>query len=149
MTDLALIWDLGSYAADLALDGASLATEEGLRTAIIVSLFSDRRARDDDPLPQEGADRRGWWGDVAAAIEGDKIGSRLWLLRREKLLPRTLERAREYAAEALQWLIDDGVASAVEVTTEAQAGDVLAIGVVVVRPEGPTRQKFDFVWEAI
>lgn len=149
MTDLALIWDDGLFTADLAQDGAGLAVEQGLKTAIIVSLFTDRRARADDPLPQEGADRRGWWGDVAAPIEGDQIGSRLWLLRRSKMTAKVVEQAREFCVDALQWLVEDGVASGVEVTTQAMSPDVLAIAVVVTRADGPARQKFDFVWEAI
>lgn len=147
MTDLALRWDTDLWGADLALDGAALATDDGLRTAIIISLFTDARARDDDPLPAEG-DRRGWWGDALPQVAGDAIGSRLWLLAREKKLPSVVQRARDYAAEALAWLIADGIVRTVEVEAEAQGADRLAFGVVITRPTGPGRQRFDFVWEA-
>lgn len=149
MTDLALFWDAEAFTADLGQDGAGLATEQGLKTAIIVSLFTERRARADDVLPEEGADRRGWWGDVAAAVEGDQIGSRLWTLRRSKMTAKVVEAAREMCVEALNWLVEDGVASAIEVTTAAMKPDTLAIGVVIVRPTGPNRQRFDFVWEVL
>lgn len=146
MSDLALLWNAETSGADLVQDGAGLVVDQGLKTAIIISLFTDRRARADDDLPQEGADRRGWWGDVAAAVQGDQIGSRLWLLRRSKMTAQVIEQAREYCVEALSWLIEDGVASGVEVTTSAMSPDILAIVVVVSRADGPTRQKFDFVW---
>jgi phage gp46-like protein len=146
MTDLALHWDNGIFGADLALAGASLATDDGLKTAVIVSLFTDARAHDDDPLPAEG-DRRGWWGDAEPAIARDLIGSRLWLLGREKRLASVVARAKQYAEEALAWLVEDGVASAVAVQAEAVGADILAIGVEITRPAGPGRLRFDFVWE--
>ena len=39
----------------------------------------------------------------------------LWLLAREKRTPAVLARAELYVREALQWLVDDGVASAIAV----------------------------------
>lgn len=142
MTDLSFAWAPDLFAADLLLDGPVLATESGLRTAVIISLFTDRRARPDDVLPA-GDDRRGWWGDRHPAVDGDQIGSRLWLLNREKRTPAVLARAREYAAEALAWLVTDGVAAAVRVEAEAQ-GDRLAISAVIDR--GGQSLRFDFVW---
>lgn len=146
MTDLALRWDNVAFGADLALEGASLASDDGLKTAIIISLFTDARARDDDPLPAPG-DRRGWWGDAQPTIANDRIGSRLWLLNREKRLPSVVARASDYAREALAWLITDGVAATVDVEAEAIGEHTLAIGVAITRPDGPGRQRFDFVWE--
>jgi phage gp46-like protein len=58
-----------------------------------------------------------------------KFGSRLHLLRREKLTARAVDLAVSYAREALQWLIDCGKALSVDVTAEADrtmvAGRVL------------------------
>jgi phage gp46-like protein len=147
MTDLALRWSNAAWSADLFLDGARLATDDGLQTAIIVSLMTNRRADADDPLPAPG-ERGGWWGDVLAGAAGDRIGSRLWLLAREKRLQSVIARAREYVIEALAWLIEDGVARTVEVSAEAQGEQTLAFGVFITRPEGPGRQRFDFTWEA-
>lgn len=149
MSDLALIWSPAQGAADLALDGAALATDAGLRSAVIISLFTDRRAADDDILPATGSGLRGWWGDVAPTAPGDQIGSRLWLLSREKRTPQLLVRVREYCAEALAWMVQDGVAGdvAVEAAFVGDAG--VSIGVVISRPAGPARQRFDFVWETL
>ena len=47
-----------------------------------------------------------WWFNPA-------FGSRLYELQRGKATDRTLRLARDYAAEALQWLIDTGKATAV------------------------------------
>ena len=44
MTDIALNWINALGGADIALEGPHLATDDGLRTAVIVSLFTDARA---------------------------------------------------------------------------------------------------------
>jgi phage gp46-like protein len=60
----------------------------------------------------------GWWGDSYPAIADDRIGSRLWLLRRVKLTAQTQRDAEFYAREALQWLLDDGHVIGLEVSSE-------------------------------
>ena len=149
MSDIALIWDEAGYVADVAIEGGDLVVDDGLRTAVIISLFTDRRARPDDPLPQDGADPRGWWGDVAAEDEDDLIGSRLWLLKRAKRTPENAAKAREYVEEALAWMVRDRVAKAVTVTTEITPQGWLGIGIDIERPTGPARQRFDFVWKGL
>ncbi len=59
--------------------------------------------------------RGSYWDDI-------NFGSRLYLLQREKDLPNRQQRAREYVAEALQPLLDDGRAESIETRTE-QLGD--------------------------
>ena len=121
---------------------------DDLPRAVVNSLFSWARARDDDELP--GVSRFGWWGDSFAADEGDRFGSRLWLLSREKMTSDVPERAREYCEEALQWLIDDGVASGVSVTAERGQNDRLDLTVVSVRPgEQDLTARFFDVWSAL
>lgn len=82
--DIKLSW--AGWGADCSLHAADLLPENELETAVILSLLCDARARDDDTLPDKGKDRRGWWADsVALEVDGDRTGSRLWLLSREKL----------------------------------------------------------------
>lgn len=132
LADLALVW--GRSSADFALIDSDLASDAGLETAVLLSLFTDRRALDDD-LPPSGdpSDRRGWWADEFATVEGDKIGSRLWLLDRSVRNVETARRAEEYAREALAWLIEDGVVSSVDVTIETTTQNLL-IGLELHRP---------------
>lgn len=137
----------GEPTADWLLVPPQLETDEGLETAVIISLFTDRRADPDDVLPDNSGDRRGWWGDTYPEIEGDRIGSRLWLLHREKQRNVVLVRAREYARESLQWLIEDGVAHSVEVIAEFIRAGVLAFHVTIARAVGaPVRYRFDAFW---
>lgn len=156
MIDIELDWNNDLFSADLTLAGGALGTEEGLRTAILISIFTDGRAADSAVLPEQGADRGGWWGNAyggevsASAPDGDDrnaLGSQLWLVRRAKMTPQVLREARQHIEDALGWLLRDGIASAIAVEVEAQ-GDRLAIAITIDRPNGPARERYDFTWEA-
>jgi phage gp46-like protein len=95
-------------------------------TNIIASLFTDARAHDDDTLPDGSTDKRGWWGD---SFSDKKIGSRLWLLSREKQLPSVLKRAQEYAEESLQWMIKERLIKSVTVVAANPLNGVLMLTV--------------------
>lgn len=153
--DAKLIFDTSQLTADLRVVGGQLEAETGLLTSVVISLFSDRRAREDDPLPAGESSLRGWWGDYVPPVEGDRIGSRLWLLSREKTLESVRVRAVEYAREALRWLIEDAVAERVDVEAEIQklpggiVPSVLALVVAIWRP--PEREiafRFRYVWRS-
>lgn len=138
----------GGIAADWLMATPELGVDDGLETAITLSLFTDRLADVSDDLPDDNR-RRGWWGDSFAEVNGDLIGSRLWLLSREKQVPAVLQRARDYARESLQWLIDDGIARKVEVDAEFPRRGVITLTVIVHRSvEGPTRFRFETFWGA-
>ena len=124
MTDAALVWDAVSHRGDLAIDAgaADLAADDGLSTAVLVSLFTDRRTAVEE-LPDGETRRRGWWGDTLSP--DDEIGSHLWLLARAKRTPDTLHRAEDYARAALGWLVEDGVAEEVAVRAEDREGRLL------------------------
>jgi phage gp46-like protein len=59
-----------------------------------------------------------------------------------------LARAREYAREALEWMIEDGVARAVNVTAEIVSNGVLGLGIEIVRSDKPVaRYRFESFWK--
>ena len=148
VSDIALRWDPALFAADLAIEANDLASDEGLKTAVVLSLFTDRRAEEGDALPDGSTDRRGWWGDAFPVATDDRIGSRLWLLSREKQAATVLSRAEEYAREALQWLLDDRVAERIAVTVENPRAGMLGLEVVIYRPQAdPVTYRFDRIWE--
>lgn len=134
----------------IVIDGQSIKlgmdSAQPLVRAVLVSLFTWRRANADDILP--GDLRMGWWGDSFPAVPNDRIGSRLWLLSRAKLLPETAARAKEYAEEALRWLVDDGVAARIEVQAERQGLQTLAMGCRIYKSDGtvPLDIRFTDVW---
>lgn len=149
MPDIEFKWDPENLTADIGVEDGDLIGDDGLRTAIVISLFTDARAKNEDTLPQGEKSRRGWWGDIFPEIPGDTIGSRLWLIDREKQTAAVAERARTYAQEALQWLIDDKVAQSVVVTAEFVADGFLGLLIVVKPPElDPVEYRFNVNWQA-
>ncbi|EGW6888292.1 hypothetical protein JGU32_002946 [Salmonella enterica] len=131
MTDLAIVWKDGS--GDIAQDGIDMLTDNSLTTEVVISLFTDRRAQDSDELPGNDGDRRGWWGD---SYRSRPIGSRLWLLSREKTLPSVLERAADYALEALQWLKDAGRVTRIAVGASQPVSGTLQLDITLTLPDG-------------
>lgn len=166
--DIATIWDAANSRGDWAvpapaaflLDGAGrpvvgadgfaiaaaptpaggLATGADIVTAVLISLFTDAAAGPDDAIPDGTDDPRGWWGDAT-------IGSKLWLLARAKRTPQNLQLAIAYIRQALAWLTADGVASAIDVAAEWQAGGRLAGQVIVSHGAGRTSVPFDYAWK--
>jgi phage gp46-like protein len=117
------VWDgfIGDWAPAAATERSNrggLRARAPLETAILLCLMSDRRAEPRDFIPDGSGDPRGWAGD---AIDSSiaPLGSRLWQLRRHELTDETADLAELYANEALQTLIDQGVAASVEVNARA------------------------------
>jgi len=144
MSDIALSFNPIIMEWDISLDGSDLATDDGLETAIVLSLFLDRYANADDPLPP-GSTRRGWWGDRVAPLarpgagnggDPDRIGSRLWLLWRERQLPAVLPFVKAILTEALSWLVEDGWVSSLDIAVSFPARGWLAFAVTAHRPVG-------------
>lgn len=98
-----------------------------LENAVVISLFTDARCQSDE-LPKGETDQRGYWGDIELP-ESESLGSKLWTLKREKVLTKTINRARDYAIEALQWLVVDSHLQAVKV--EASRGDTDRIDLLI------------------
>ena len=148
MADAALV--MGEFGGDILIAGLDLARDDGFETAVIISLFTDRRATPEQvpvELPQD--DLRGYWGDVRPEVEGDTTGSLLWLLSREKQTPQTLARAEQYCREALAWMLEDKVASLVEVAAEYGATGWMLIQIDIYRPDGSAvRYRYNYEWAA-
>ncbi len=122
--------------------------EDLLRRSVTISLFTWRRAGPDDPV--DDSDRQGWWGDCVPSVAGDQLGSRLWLLARRTLVAQTLQDAQAYAEEALAWLLDDQIVTAVTVTVDRQGNDRMNLRVTLTEQNGETLElNFADTWELI
>lgn len=148
--------DLDPAICDWKLAGPSapnnaygLAADHALNTAVLLSLFTWRRAEPYDTLPS-GTDPQGWWGDNVDLEESEtKLGSRLHLLIRATLNPETARRAEDYAYEALQPLVDQGaVARFVCTATIEQVKGHLVLAVDGYSQDGQKiySQKFERLW---
>jgi phage gp46-like protein len=144
MTDITTIWNAAQSSGDWQVGNGDLVSGSDLDTAIYISLLTDRQARDDDDY--DGTDRKGWWGDTDADYE---IGSRIWLLRRQRLSTTVAAKAVAYAKEALQWLIDDGVIASVSITTQIVYPSRLNMAITYQKPDlTSTTVQYYWVWES-
>lgn len=154
--DFALIWNAATFSADWTINETTqdIVADDGLMSAVVISLFSDRLAAPDDQLPDGSGSRRGWWADAPAdgstiATDDDLIGSRLWLLSRAKATPDTARRAQAYCLEALNWMLTDGIAGDIQVAAEWIDADKLGIKVAISRYVAgavTADRTFDLVW---
>ncbi|MFK4751434.1 phage GP46 family protein [Oceanobacter antarcticus] len=130
---LALSWNADTQQAELIEAEDTL--ETWLRSAVIMSLFTDARATEDEE--PEITERRGYWGDID--LDGDdSMGSKLWLHRRSKLTTDIANQVRDEAQDALDWLVEDGHISALAVTVERQPPDRQAYQIDITLLDGET-----------
>ena len=139
--------DLGQGALELVPWGAGVPAVD-LPVLVWLSLFSNRRAEDDDELPDTNGDpvnRGGVWFDT---FSGDKFGSRLWLLARSPVNSTTILLARGYAIEALQWMIEDGLVARVDVTASRTGNGTVTLSVTLYQQDGTnTALTYADLWE--
>ena len=143
--DMLLTFDGKKF--DLNIYKNDFKTDDGLETAVIISLFTDARCTLDE-LPKEEKSRRGWWGDSYPEVDGDITGSKLWLLAREKQNEETRKKAKEWCEESLQWMIDEKLAQSITVETEWVDDGFLGIKVTIQRPKGKLVFKYKINWNA-
>lgn len=129
-----------------------LRAEHALHTATLLQLFTDRRADDDDTLPRDDGDRRGWWGDTIRLDDepAQALGSRLWLLERAVFTPRTFEIARDYVIEALATMAEQGAVARTDVEVSGdQVTGHLYIAVSHYSHDGRRayEQRFGVLWQ--
>lgn len=143
--DTSTVWDSTANRGDWILDGASLGTGNDVTTALLISLFTDRIADVDDIIPDGTTDPRGWWGDDVAS---GPIGSRLWLLFREKQTKETLQRAYDYIVEAIQWMIDDKVVARFDINVSWVARGQMGAEITAFKQDGAiVPNAFTWAWQ--
>jgi phage gp46-like protein len=123
---------------DAVVENGAIQQDEGLFTAVALSFFTDAPATADD-LAEAGlpADTpSGYWGHAYPVVEGDVEGSKLWLLKRRYWDDRTIELGEQYAAEALEWMEEDGLARDIEVTGSKLSTDQLLLVVAITKADG-------------
>ena len=134
----------GEFDLVLAANG-DLATVDDLSTALLVSLLTDARASPDQVVTPEL--RRGWICNVSPPVEGFELGSLLWLTEPSKATQRTMNIAAGYARSALQWMIDQKLASTIDVggrITGAGAGE---LEIVITAQDGTIERHVLDLWE--
>jgi len=145
MTDLRITRG-ADFGIDFEIAKNDLVTDEGLESAVAISLFCDARATAGDELPEGETDRRGWWADEF--IEHGTLGSKLWLLDRKPPTEPNLRLAEQFAIDALDWMVTELVVSKVEAQVSFADG-VRSILVRLTRPSGAdvrVRYRYGINW---
>lgn len=138
--DAVLLKSGNTYDLQIGSDGDIL-TDDFFDTAILVSLFVERRASSSEvPASHQ---RRGWIGNESTP--GIEMGSKLWLLEQSRLTRTLINSANSFVLNALQWLIDDGYALNIEVDTVIQEQS-LVIEATIERPNSKTEHRFYDLW---
>lgn len=116
-----------------------------LTRAVVISFFTHRRADPDDnaDVPM------GWWGDTWPAVANDRYGSKLWLLQRSKLTNALVNTVRTYLRDAVQWMLDDGVVSRIDIDIQRTGINELSNQIVLWRRDGPVIISFNDLWSVI
>lgn len=134
---LMLRWDNEIGAARLQLDAqGALAVDNSLETYVILSLFTDAEATPEEIAAAGLEGQRGWWAEADSLRDPDRprMGSKLWLLSRGKTTVETLRRAENYALASLRWMIDAGLAAAIEVLASRPRTGMIGLEVTISRP---------------
>jgi phage gp46-like protein/photosystem II stability/assembly factor-like uncharacterized protein len=132
-----LVFDSDNFDFDLNIFNGDIIRDDDLQTAVIISLFSDARATDDD-MQGRFDNPRGWFAG--------EVGSLLWLLERAKTTD-DLKRYEDAAAESLQWLVSDGVAESVSVSIARSDTYAYSVSVEIKKPKNLVH-KYQFAWNA-
>lgn len=120
---------------------SGLPSSSELATAVLISLFTDAVASDDDKLPDPSGNKRGWWGGA--------IGSKLWLRQRAKPTQTLLTQVKDDIQTALAWLIEDGIAGSIDIITEYTRPGMLGAKIVIHRASGANLSlRFANLWDA-
>jgi phage gp46-like protein len=100
--------DAGYYDISIGADG-DFETIESYDTAVIVSVFTDRRASPEEMMHPER--RRGWAGNEHTP--GVEMGSKLWLFEQPRATRSVANAVADALRDALQWFVDERRAVAV------------------------------------
>jgi phage gp46-like protein len=129
-----------------AFGGCDISFTNGtdIESAVLASLLTWCRATRAEVQP--GDSRYGWWADTQS---NTNIGSKLWLLQRAKALPTITKTAIQYAKDALQWMIDTGVAKSIDVQgyLNTQGNNSLSLQITITQNDGSiVKASFDNLW---
>lgn len=143
-----LIWqnsveDAAAGYADFALASSDELNNRGglqskypLETAIAMLLFTNRRRPDEIPDDSGSLDRQGWAGDsfdIDVEAGEQELGSYLWTLKGQSATKDTLEKAKDYARQALLPLMRQRIVE--DFTIEAEfEGEQMRLLVVAIGP---------------
>lgn len=149
--DIAWTGTAGDFVADPTF---GLVSDDPIRSAVIMLLFTNAACTPSQLRFEHGGDRRGWAGDgfgLDPRKGAGALGSTLWLLRRSKLDVKVARQAEMEAERALQPLVTQKIAASVTAAGTIEGrGDRLALAITLNARDGRPvfADRFDVLWKA-
>jgi len=126
--------------------------EELIGHAALLCMLTDKRADDDDILPDDRGRfpyRGGFWGDVVRD-DGIEVGSKLWLGERDTISEQSMRLDEERLRDCFNPLLDIGMISGVDVSVWRYNATMVAAHVTFTYNDGTTTDmRFDDIWEGV
>lgn len=130
---------------DLSITNGELDLIDNFDTSLQMSVYAERRADASEILP--AYQRRGWWGNETSNLLDFQIGSKIWVLSQARLDQTVLNKIVNYAQEALQWLIDGGYLSKVEVSAAQINEKSIRLAIQLFRSPDQIESRFFDLWD--
>lgn len=109
-----------------------LHSQEGMTHAVLQSVYNYAESTQNDRARMNSTERGGTWSQEW----GEVVGSRDWTLKRTKLTDETLSVAKRFYEEALAWLINEGHASAIQVSVWREKPNQMGRNVMITLLDG-------------
>lgn len=128
---------------DLAIKDNDFLVIDGFDTAILASLFTDKRAPDFS-VPDENL-RRGSVADILTADIGRALGSTLWLYDQSRITQDILNQIKVAADDCFLWMLEDNIAR--RVVTEVIQDDIrrIVVNINITSLTGQ-EQRYTILW---
>jgi len=111
------IW-IDENGAEIVFRGGQPIMDGGLENAALISLFT----------------RRGWAGNVLFDVVSEQVGSDFEKAHEQPIVLQTLNDVRVAAQNALQWMIDERIASSVDITVSNPSSYRISTRIIIYPP---------------
>ncbi|MBN9459065.1 MAG: phage GP46 family protein [Bosea sp.] len=145
-------WALTDPSGSAGTQGG-LASRAGLATAILLALFTDKRAPEHVVL--DTADRGGWFGDridVREDLGETDLGSWIWIYERSALTADLPQKIRDAATDALEPIRLQGAVARFDVAVDMdRAAETIDLFVDAFSQDGTVvfSQRFSILWNQV
>ena len=148
MSDLALHRrEDGCFDLDFSEADHDLLTTDSLENVVIISIGTYARERNLDKVANLSPVVGGWWGD--ALDEKGTLGGYLYEAFPGQLTDGTARQIETLVVDALQWMVNDGVAKSVKCGAEIVDNEVMSIQITIERPDGESvAMLYEIKWKA-
>ena len=130
---------------DIEFENGDFKIDDGLETALIVSILSDRRASESQVFQPEL--RRGWIGDLVTTLPGYKLGSHIWLSEQARVTQETLSTIQDSAEKSLNWMLSASLILKVEAKATITSKDNILLTITITSPDGSVSIKAFNLWK--